>query len=507
MPSIERDAAEEEEEEEEEERFELKKQFSREQLLLGKNEISATNSDVAGRFALVTGATSGIGKQCALDLAIAGAKVCLGCRDIRKAKRVMNEMIDLYPHLERYLVVIDQCALDVMSIESVKRYCERYNEEIGELDILVNNAGVAKIRGYSEENGVSKLVMTNFLGPAVMTMLLRESFEKAITKRTFANCVFVSSVCHRFGSIRRGKVNNFLYDYRFGSYSDTKLACVAFANELEYRWGAMGVRCSSVDPGAVHTTIFNSVKCLKLTQFLRKMCYAPAHDGARAVTMAALYPFAPQNMCFNSSPQMRAMDQGSRHFSRGLFAGKFIGTYGPTKFPEEGNFVQKFIWHAWTFMFASCVFWISLFDWPVRKYFKGQKFDGTRVVLSSDASYDQELGTELWEIVKEFSGNDTPAFGERFTSNDSFCADFLETLEPKELSIEEMQKILDQDREKIMGVNGDGEKIKKASENDDNDHAIKPPAKKEKKKHKRTGSSLFFRRASQEKIVVDKSLA
>lgn len=115
---------------------------------------------------------------------------------------------------------------------------------------------------------------------------------------------------------------------------------------------------------------FNSVKCLKLTQFLRKMCYAPAHDGARAVTMAALYPFAPQNMCFNSSPQMRAMDQGSRHFSRGLFAGKFIGTYGPTKFPEEGNFVQKFIWHAWTFMFASCVFWISLFDWPVRKYFK-----------------------------------------------------------------------------------------------------------------------------------------
>ena len=143
----------------------------------------------------------------------------------------------------------------------------------------------------------------------------------------------------------------------------------------------------------------------------------------------------------------------------------------------------------------------------MRKYFKGQKFDGTRVVLSSDASYDQELGTELWEIVKEFSGNDTPAFGERFTSNDSFCADFLETLEPKELSIEEMQKILDQDREKIMGVNGDGENIKKASENDDNDHAIKPPAKKEKKKHKRTGSSLFFRRASQEKIVVDKSLA
>ena len=162
-----------------------------------------------------------------------------------KAKR---EMMEKFPHLD--LVVMEDVALDVSSGESIARFAERFNERIGELDVLVNNAGVAAAKGYEKETGVSKLVWTNFLGPAVLTLSLSESFQRAIERR------------HRELRIRRGGVssvredqgakmcNKFLYDERFGTYSNTKLACVAFANEVEYRWGARGVRCSSVDPGA-----------------------------------------------------------------------------------------------------------------------------------------------------------------------------------------------------------------------------------------------------------------
>ena len=78
--------------------------------------------------------------------------------------------------------------------------------------------------------------------------------------------------------------------------------------------------------------------------------------------------------------------------------------------------------------FAIGVIAISLVDWPLRKFFKGQKFDRTKVVESSEASYDPVLGTELWEIMKEFSGVVEPAYGERFTSNDMFSAGIFGTV-------------------------------------------------------------------------------
>ena len=94
--------------------------------------------------------------------------------------------------------------------------------------------------------------------------------------------------------------------------------------------------------------------------------------------------------------------------------------------------------------FAIGVIAISLVDWPLRKFFKGQKFDGTKVVESSEASYDPVLGTELWEIAKEFSGVVEPAYGERFTSNDMFSEEFLEQLFPNELSMEEHLKVMEE---------------------------------------------------------------
>ena len=82
-----------------------------------KNEITAQNADLVNRVALVTGCTSGIGKQVVLDLALAGAKVVFGCRNLKKAGEVKREMMEKFPHLD--LVLMEGVTLDVSSGESV----------------------------------------------------------------------------------------------------------------------------------------------------------------------------------------------------------------------------------------------------------------------------------------------------------------------------------------------------------------------------------------------------
>ena len=89
------------------------------------NEITAQNADLVNRTALVTGCTSGIGKQVALDLALAGARVVFGCRNVEKGMKAKREMMEKFPHLD--LVVMEDVALDVSSGESIARFAERFN--------------------------------------------------------------------------------------------------------------------------------------------------------------------------------------------------------------------------------------------------------------------------------------------------------------------------------------------------------------------------------------------
>ena len=159
------------------------------------------------------------------------------------------------------------------------------------------------------------------------------------------------------------------------------------------------------------------------------------------------------------------------------------------------------------FFFAIGVIAISLVDWPLRKFFKGQKFDGTKVVESSEASYDPVLGTELWEIAKEFSGVVEPAYGERFTSNDMFSEEFLEQLFPNELSMEEHLKIMEETATNL-GIEMkhiDATKLRKKDKGDsdanDGSDSDGKSVKTKKKKHKRSGS--FFRRSQENLTKID----
>src|SRR5579859_2427557 len=93
--------------------------------------------DLQGRVALVTGASQGIGRACALALAEAGAQVALGARNVEKLQCVASE---IEAKGNKALVL----SLDVSSRDSIKAAVAKLLEAWGKIDILVNNAGFAK---------------------------------------------------------------------------------------------------------------------------------------------------------------------------------------------------------------------------------------------------------------------------------------------------------------------------------------------------------------------------
>ncbi len=93
--------------------------------------------NLQGRVALITGASQGIGKACALALAEAGAEIALGARNLFKLQCVAKDIEDL----GRKALIVN---LDVSRFESVTEGVARTIQELGKIDILVNNAGITK---------------------------------------------------------------------------------------------------------------------------------------------------------------------------------------------------------------------------------------------------------------------------------------------------------------------------------------------------------------------------
>src|SRR4051794_31343663 len=90
-----------------------------------------------GHVALVTGASQGIGRACAITLARSGATVALAARNEQKLKSVVDEITNAGGKAAAF-------KLDVSSEEAVKATVKQIQAELGKIDILVNNAGITR---------------------------------------------------------------------------------------------------------------------------------------------------------------------------------------------------------------------------------------------------------------------------------------------------------------------------------------------------------------------------
>ena len=204
--------------------------------------------DLAGRTAVVTGANSGLGFETARELARAGARVVMACRNPAKAEAARESVLEASPGAA---VAIEP--LDLASLASVRDFAKRIAATCEGLDLLVNNAGVMALPRRETVDGFEMQLGTNHLGHFALTGLLLPS----LLARPASRVVTVSSTMHRFGRMRWDDLHGERSYNRWLAYGQSKLANLLFAHELARRLEARGARCLSVaaHPGYAATSL------------------------------------------------------------------------------------------------------------------------------------------------------------------------------------------------------------------------------------------------------------
>jgi NAD(P)-dependent dehydrogenase (short-subunit alcohol dehydrogenase family) len=241
----------------------------------------------AGRSAVVTG-TGGLGYEDALELARAGATVILAGRNPRKGAAAVQRIRSALPSAH-----IRFEPLDLASLKSIEAFGERLRTQMDSLDLLINNAGVmvppqrqATIDGFELQLG------TNYLGHFALTGQLMPLLRKSEAARV----VTLSSVAARNGEIDFDDLNSERRYRPMPVYSQSKLACLMFALELQRRSeaGAWGITSVAAHPGVARTDLLHNApgrwSVIGMVRTFLWFLFQPASQGALPTLFAATSP-------------------------------------------------------------------------------------------------------------------------------------------------------------------------------------------------------------------------
>ncbi len=207
----------------------------------------------AGKLAVVTGATGGLGLETALALAGAGAEVILAGRNAAKGRHAEALICGQFPD-----ALIRFEPVDLASLASVKAFADRLLAEGRRIDILVNNAGVMALpKRETTAEGFEMQFGVNYLSHFALTGRLMPLLAATDARGEGARVVQLSSMAHRGGRIRLDDLN-YEAGYRpWPVYQQSKLAMLMFALELQRRSDANGWGLTSVaaHPGYAHTDL------------------------------------------------------------------------------------------------------------------------------------------------------------------------------------------------------------------------------------------------------------
>lgn len=188
--------------------------------------------EITGRIALVTGAANGIGRETALTLARAGARVYAADRDPAPLEDAPGDIVPV--------------KLDVTSEDDWARAAAQVAGDAGKLDILVNNAGIMESRSFAQTSidDFRRTQRVNaesvFIGVKATHDLLVAGAKASEGKASIVN---ISSIY--------GQVGGHLNTAYCASKGAVKLLTKALALEL----GPLGIRVNSVHPGGVDTAL------------------------------------------------------------------------------------------------------------------------------------------------------------------------------------------------------------------------------------------------------------
>ncbi len=197
------------------------------------------------KIVLITGATSGIGKETARGLAELDATIVFTTRDNLKGEKTRNELIAKTNNEN-----INMLKCDLASFESIKNCCKEFKSKYDSLHVLINNAGVWDFKRRESKDGIENIFATNYLAPFLMTNLLLDVLKISNPSRI----INVTSGMH-YGTINFDDIE---FKQKFSgakAYRQSKLGLILFTRLLAKKLDGIGVTVNAVHPGMNKTDL------------------------------------------------------------------------------------------------------------------------------------------------------------------------------------------------------------------------------------------------------------
>jgi retinol dehydrogenase-14 len=242
-----------------------------------------SESPLAGKTVLLTGATSGIGLEASLSFALMGARLIMVGRDAGKTAQKVEEV-----RQRSGSRTVDSLLCDISSLTQVRRLAEEFRGRYDRLHVLVNNAGSVFTKRTLTADGIESTFAVNYLGPFLLTNLLLDVLKASAPARI----IIVSSSGHYSGTMDLNDLG-FEHGYQImRAYGRSKLAAVLFTRELAKRLAGMEVTVNALHPGAVATSIWDRapVYTRPIFSLAKRLFMISAAAGAETIVYLATSP-------------------------------------------------------------------------------------------------------------------------------------------------------------------------------------------------------------------------
>ncbi|EKS70278.1 MULTISPECIES: SDR family NAD(P)-dependent oxidoreductase [unclassified Caballeronia] len=197
--------------------------------------------DLAGKTAIVTGGSSGLGFEIGSTLASAGANVVVPARNTANAERALLGIKN-----------VSVAALDLLNPSSIQSFARSFLSKGSSLAWLINNAGVMAAPLHRDNRGVEQQFSANHLGHFQLSQLLMPALRKAEGARVIS----VSSRAHQLCGVDLEDLHFSRRSYdKWTAYAQSKTANVLFALHLDQIAKQEGIRAFSLHPGSIFTPL------------------------------------------------------------------------------------------------------------------------------------------------------------------------------------------------------------------------------------------------------------
>ncbi len=207
-------------------------------------------------IAIITGATSGIGRTTAIALAREGIHMVLPVRNMQKGEILKEEIKEKTGNGE-----VDLMEVDLGSFQSIRAFAEQFKNKYDRLHLLINNAGIWEVKRKLSQDGIELTFAVNHLAPFLLINLLLDTIKASAPARI----INVASTAHKQAFMKLDDLEMKKGWGSLRSYAQSKLANVFFTRKLAVDLSGTGVTVNCLHPGVVATHLFD-----RMPAFIRK---------------------------------------------------------------------------------------------------------------------------------------------------------------------------------------------------------------------------------------------